>query len=127
MGKPLVGIGIALIVAGALLLGYLGLTVFRAIDAPQEVPLVKFVTGQLRVEDKAIYGHVCRDTFEINVSEPARTVILLFLAAFVLMVLAGVAKSLISAGINLVSAAGRMTHDADASRSQASSPVVRSG
>jgi hypothetical protein len=123
MGKPLVGIGIALIVAGALLLGYLGVTVFRAVDAPQDVPLVKFVASQLRVEDKAIYGHVGRDPFEINVNEPTRTVILLFLAAFVLMVLAGVAKSLISAGINLVSAARRLQHEPEPA--QATSPVIR--
>jgi len=108
MGKPLLGLGVALIVAGALLLGYLGLSVFRAIDTPQEVPLVKFVVGQLRAEDKAVHGHIGSDTFEINVSEPVRTIVLLFLAVFILMVLAGIAKSLISAGINLVSAAGRM-------------------
>lgn len=108
MGKSLLGLGIALIIAGTLLLGYLGLTVFRAIDAPQDVPVVKFTVSQLRVEDKAIYGHVGRDSFEINVSEPTRTVVLLFLAALVLMVLAGVAKSIISAGINLVSAASRL-------------------
>jgi len=123
MSKPLLGLGIALIIAGTLLLGYLGLTVFRAIDAPQEVHLVKFVVSQLRVEDKAIHGHVGRDTFEINVSEPTRTIVLLFLAAFVLMVLAGVAKSLISAGINLVSAAGRLREQPSAA--EAPSPVVR--
>ena len=123
MGKPLAGLGVALIVAGALLLIFLGYTVFRAVDAPQEVALVKFIAGTLRVEDKAIYGHAGRDTFEINVSEPTRTVILLFLAAFVLMVLASIAKALISAGINLVSAAGRLKQQPDASA--ASSPAVR--
>lgn len=123
MGKSLLGIGIALIIAGALLLGYLGLTVFRAIDAPQDVPLVKFVANQLHVEDKAIYGHVGRDPFEINVNEPTRTLILLFLAAFVLMVLAGVAKSLIAAGINLVAAAGRLKEQPETTG--VSSPVVR--
>ena len=123
MGKPLVGMGVTLIIVGALLLIFLGYTVFRAVDAPQEVALVKFVAGTLRVEDKAIYGHAGTDTFEINVSEPARTVILLFLAAFVLMVLAGIAKALISAGINLVSAAARLRERPDAVA--ASSPAVR--
>ena len=123
MGKPLVGVGVALIIAGTLLLLYLGYTVFRAVDAPQEVALVKFISGTLRVEDKAIYGHAGRDTFEINVSEPTRTVILLFLAAFVLMVFAGIAKALIAAGINLISAAGRLHQPAGTS--EASSPVVR--
>jgi hypothetical protein len=123
MGKPLVGVGVVLIIAGTLLLLYLGYTVFRAVDAPQEVALVKFIAGTLRVEDKAIYGHAGSDSFEINVSEPARTVILLFLAAFVLMVLAGIAKALISAGINLVSAAGRLKQPPDATA--ASSPAVR--
>jgi hypothetical protein len=124
MDRPLVPIGIALIVAGTALLGYLAFTVFQVIDSPQDVPLVKLIVGHLPVEDKAIYGHAGRDTFEVNVSEPARTVILLFLAAFVLMVLAGIAKSLISAGISLVSAAGRLPRAEDASRA-ASSPVVR--
>lgn len=124
MGKPLVGVGVVLIIAGTLLLLYLGYTVFRAVDAPQEVALVKFIAGTLRVEDKAIYGHAGSDSFEINVSEPTRTVILLFLAAFVLMVLAGIAKALISAGINLVSAAGRLGQQPETSEAS-SSPVRR--
>ena len=126
MGKPLLPIGLALIIAGTVLLCYLGFIVFQVVNSPQDVPLVKLIVSQLRVEDKALYGHVGRDTFELNVSEPARTVVLLFLAAFVLMVLASVARTLISAGISLVSAAGRVTHDTDASRAHASSPVVRS-
>ena len=123
MGKPLVGAGVALIVVGTLLLIFLGYTVFRAVDAPQEVALVKLVAGTLRVEDKAIYGHAGSDTFEINVSEPARTVILLFLAAFVLMMLAGISKALIAAGINLVSAAARLKEDPGSVA--AASPAVR--
>ena len=123
MGKPLVGAGVALIVVGTLLLLFLGYTVFRAVDAPQEVALIKFAAGTLRVEDKAIYGHAGSDSFEINVSEPARTIILLFLAAFVLMVLAGIAKALIAAGINLVSAAARLREQPDAIAT--SSPAVR--
>jgi len=123
MGKPLVGMGVTLIIVGALLLIFLGYTVFLAVDAPQEVALVKFIAGTLRVEDKAIYGHAGSDSFELNVSEPTRTIILLFLAAFVLMVLAGIAKALISAGINLVSAAGRLAQQPEAS--EPSSPVVR--
>ena len=126
MDKPLVPIGLALIIAGSVLLCYLGFTVFQAINSPQDVPLVKLIAGQLRVEDKAIYGHAGSDTFELNVSEPARAVVLLFLAAFVMMVLASVAKALISAGINLVSAADRMPRGAAASRAHESSPVVRS-
>ena len=125
MDRPLAPIGLALIVAGAVLLCYLGYIVFQVVNAPQDVPLVKFIVGHLRVEDKAIYGHAGSDAFEINVSEPARTVILLFLAAFVLMVLAGIAKSLISAGINLISAAGRIPRAGAESQAAATSPVVR--
>jgi hypothetical protein len=123
MDKPLLGLGIALIIAGTLLLIFLGYTVFRAVDAPQEVALVKFIASELRVEDKAVYGHAGRDTFEINVSEPARTIVLLFLAAFVLMVFAGIAKALIAAGINLVTAAGRLRQQPETGA--ASSPAVR--
>jgi hypothetical protein len=125
MGKALVPIGIALIVAGAVLLCYLGFTVFQAINSPQDVPLVKFIMSDLRVEDKAIYGHAGSDSFEFNMSEPARTVILLFLAALVLMVLASIAKTLISAGINLVSAAGRFQGGDAESQARGSSPAVR--
>jgi hypothetical protein len=123
MSKPFLGLGVALIIAGTLLLFFLGYTVIRAIDAPQEVPVVKLIVSELRAEDKAVYGHAGRDTFEINVSEPTRTIVLLFLAAFVLMVFAGIAKALIAAGINLVSAAGRLTQQPDATT--ASSPAVR--
>jgi hypothetical protein len=123
MDKPFLGLGVALIIAGTLLLIFLGYTVFRAVDAPQDVPLVRLIASELRAEDKAVYGHAGRDTFEINVSEPARTIVLLFLAAFVLMVFAGIAKALIAAGINLVSAAGRLRQQPGAV--ETSSPVVR--
>ena len=123
MGKPFLGLGVALIIAGTLLLIFLGYTVFRAVDTPQDVPLVKLIVSELRAEDKAVYGHAGRDTFEINVSEPARTIVLLFLAAFVLMVFAGIAKALIAAGINLVTAAGRLQPPPGGG--EPSSPVVR--
>jgi len=95
-------IGIVLVLGGVGLLGYIGFTVFQILDSPDQVSFVKFALSQLRLGDRMIYGHTGPEAFEFNMSESARTIVLVFLGVVLLSIACGIAKSIITAGINLI-------------------------
>lgn len=100
--KAIIAVGITLVVAGVGLLGYLGYTVFMIIDAPENVKFVDFLLSHIGKGDKMLYGHVGREPFVLNLTEPARTVVLLFFGVVIFWIVAGIAKTIISAGIGIV-------------------------
>jgi len=102
LGKIFLLVGGALVVAGVVLLGFLGVAIYQVIEAPNNVGLVKFVLENLRSGERMIYGHTGNETFELSVTEPARTVFLLFLAVMTFWIIAGIAKSIIAAGVNMI-------------------------
>ena len=102
LGKIFLLVGGALVVAGVVLLGFLGVAIYQIIEAPNDVGLVKFVLEHLRSGERMIYGHTGNETFELSVTEPARTVFLLFLAVMTFWIIAGIAKSIIAAGVNMI-------------------------
>lgn len=106
VGKPFILFGAVLVIGGVVLLGYLGVVVFQIIDSPNQVPIMKLVLEHIREGDKFIYGQTVNGSFELNLTEPARTVILLFFAVVLLAILAGIAKTIISAGINIIRFSG---------------------
>ena len=97
-------LGVVMVVAGVALLGYLGYTVFQIIDAPEQVGFVKFLLSHMGEGDVLLYGYAGSESFELNLAEPARTVLLLFFGAMIFWIIAGIAKAIIAAGIGIVHA-----------------------
>ena len=102
LGGILTLVGVALVAAGVGLLGFLGVAIFQIIDAPENVGIVKLVLAKLAVGEKMIYGHSGSEAFELSMTEPALTVILLFLAVMIFSMIAGIAKAIIAAGVNMI-------------------------
>lgn len=102
LAKAFAVVGLALVVSGVGLLGYLAYTVFLIIDAPEQVGLVKFIVSHLGTGNAVFHGHAGRETFELNFSEPARTVVLLFFSVAMFWIMAGIARAVIAAGLALV-------------------------
>lgn len=102
LAKAFSVVGLALVLAGVALLGYLGYTVFLIVDAPEKVGLVKFILSHLGSGNAVFHGHAGRETFELNFSEPARTVVLLFFGVAMFWIMARIAQSIIAAGLALV-------------------------
>jgi len=100
--KAFAALGVVMVAAGVGLLGYLGYTVFLIIDAPEKIGFVKFLLAHMGTGDRLIYGHAGNEPFELNLAEPARTVILLFFGVAIFWIVAGIAKAIISAGIGIV-------------------------
>jgi len=107
---------VVLLVLGAVFIGVgaaLGLgvawVVYMLVEDPKSIALVAQL---LEFGDKGLRG--ARGTlegrpFEIELGEPLFLLLALFVGAIVLGIVAGIAKRLIGAGVELVSAAGRKT------------------
>ena len=102
LSKGFAILGVAMVAAGVVLLGYLGYTVFLIIDAPEKVGFVKFLLDHLGTGDALIYGNAGSEFFELNLAEPARTVVLLFFGVVMFWIMAGIARAIISTGLGIV-------------------------
>jgi hypothetical protein len=100
--KAFAALGVVMVAAGVGLLGYLGYTVFLILDAPEKIGFVKFLLANMGAGDRLIYGHAGNEPFELNLTEPARTVILLFFGVVIFWIVAGIARAIIAAGIGIV-------------------------
>jgi hypothetical protein len=98
----LLALGVLLVGAGGLLLAYLGLLVFQVINSPEKVKIVQFILEHLQIGDKAFYGTVGKETFEVHLTEPVRTAIFFFLGILILGVLARILSTLISSGLEMI-------------------------
>ncbi len=95
-------LGVLLVGAGGLLLAYVGLLVYHVINTPEEVKIVQFILTHIQVGDRAIYGSIGKETFEVNVADPVRTALFLFLGVLILGVLAKILSTLISSGLEMI-------------------------
>ncbi|NOT53836.1 MAG: hypothetical protein HOP18_04445 [Deltaproteobacteria bacterium] len=95
-------LGVMLVGAGGLLLGYVGLLVYQIINPPEEVKIVQFILSHIQIGDRAIYGSIGKETFEVNVAAPVRTALFLFLGVLILGVLAKILSTLISSGLEMI-------------------------
>lgn len=99
LGRIFAPIGYLIVLAGIALLGFIGYTVFQIVNDPESVSFVKFLLGALGNGDTFLYGYVGEEPFELNLTDPARTVVLLFFGVILFWILVGIAKSIIAAGL----------------------------
>ena len=107
----LMALGVLLVGAGGLLLVYVGLLVFQIINAPEEVKIVQFILTHIQVGDRAIYGSLGKEVLEINLADPVRTALFLFLGVLILGVLARILSTLISSGLEMMRIANAQAKD----------------
>jgi hypothetical protein len=107
----LLTLGVLLVGAGGLLLVYVGLLVFQIINAPEEVKIVQFILTHIQVGDRAIYGSLGKEVLEINLADPVRTALFLFLGVLILGVLARILSTLIASGLEMMRMANTQAKD----------------
>lgn len=104
----LIALGACLVLAGGVLLLWFGQLVYDIVNAPEKVRIVQFVLEQISVEGPIISGSSTESEFELSLSEPAKTFGFFFLGVFALGVLAGIVKTLVSAGVEIIKGAMAM-------------------
>ena len=123
--RPLVLFGVLIVGVGGFLLLYLGVMVFQVINNPEKVKIVEFVLRHIQIDDKAIFGSLNHKPFEVYFSKSFRTVLFVLSGVFMIWVLAGIVKALISGGIKIIKLAlvTTRTGDDDRQSNSLSKPV----
>ena len=123
--RPLVLFGVLIVGVGGFLLLYLGVMVFQVINNPEKVKIVEFVLRHIQIDDKAIFGSLNHKPFEIYFSKSFRTVLFVLSGVFMIWVLAGIVKALISGGVKIIKLAlvTTRTGDDDRQSNSLSKPV----
>ncbi len=102
---PLILIGSLLIVAGAVLLLYVASLVYTVLNAPGDLPIVKYIMENVRAGDLALFGTFAnpddpaqKAQFDLHWSEPVRLMCFIFIGAVSVGILARILSVLISSG-----------------------------
>ena len=95
--------GVLLVVFGGVILFYLGYLALQVITDPEEVRVVEYILEQFKSGDLALYGNLEDKRYTIQLAEPLKTAIFLFIGALIVWVVARIVLTLVSGGIKMIS------------------------
>lgn len=101
----LLGVGIILILVGAAMLVYLGIFIFDAIVEPQGVGIIDLILTTATAEGRALAGRAGGFDFELWMNKPISTLLFLLVSVWALAIVAGILRSIIATGRELVKTA----------------------
>jgi hypothetical protein len=99
---PVFFIGATLVLAGAISLVYLAISVIQVIQSPQESELVQWITSTAGNTDLVLSGHFDGKKFEVHATEAFQYLFLGIIGLAMLSILATVVNALVSGGIKLI-------------------------
>jgi hypothetical protein len=97
-----VGLGCVCIAAGVAIALYAGWIVFLLIEDPKRVAIVSYLIDLSSKSLQAAHGSIDGRAFEIELGEPMYWLIFLLAGVLLLGIVAGVAKALVSVGVELL-------------------------
>ncbi len=100
--KPILWLGLSLIVLGSGSLIYLAMTTVEILQNPSQVELVKWLQSSVEESDLLVHGNIDSHTFEIEASEAVQYLFLGLIGLTMISILVSVVSSFISGGIKLV-------------------------
>jgi hypothetical protein len=95
--------GVLLVAFGGVILFYIGYLVFQVINHPEKLRIGQYILEQFKAGDLAFYGNLEDKRFTVQLAEPLKTAIFLFIGVLIVWVLARIVQSLISGGIKMIS------------------------
>ncbi len=102
----LIALGCCLLVTGGVLLLWFGQIVYQIVTEPEEVRIIQFIMEQVSYKDGSfISGSSSGQKFELILSDSAKTFVFFFLGIFVLGVLSGIIKAIVSSGVEIIKGA----------------------
>lgn len=100
-------LGVVLVLAGAVMLLYLGTVVVGILKAPDDVKLIALVFDQVQKGGLAFFGTIGESKFEFSLGEPLRTIVFVLILLWIIGALANIIKTIIGAGRDLITAGQR--------------------
>ncbi len=98
-------IGLLLVVAGASFLLYVGYTVIKIIDAPEDIKIMSALFDNITTDEKVIYGNVDAQNFNVFFSPRLQKIVYSVLGLMVLALMTQVIGTLLSAGVKIIKVA----------------------
>jgi hypothetical protein len=103
-GMVLMVLGVALVVIGALMLVYLGMTVVDMLKSPGDTRLVTLILERSQAEGQAFFGQFGESSVSFTIGEPLRTIVFVLLLLWILQAILRIITSIVGAGRDLVTA-----------------------
>lgn len=100
----LIVLGVVLVVIGALMLVYLGMTVLDILKAPGDTELVTLILEQTSEQGQAFFGTFGQSKIEFTLGEPLRTMLFVLVLLWILGAVLRIIMAIIGAGRDLVTA-----------------------
>jgi len=100
--KLLVLSGSVLILVAVTVLSLTGVFVYQLFYEPENVRLVQFLMENLKVSDRAFFGHVGGSDFYINMADQVKYFLYLFVTIIIVSILVSMFRGILSAGVALI-------------------------
>ncbi len=107
LDKTLVVLGLALVAMSVALLFYIGISAYKFLQNPEQIAFVQIITESANGSDRAAYGTFQGNDFDLHLSLAVTWGFILLVLIMLLGTLAGVAGTIMTAGLNLVKAGQR--------------------
>ncbi|MCB1681336.1 MAG: hypothetical protein H6858_00875 [Rhodospirillales bacterium] len=98
-------VGLVLVIAGAGFLLYVGFTVIKIIDTPEDIKILSVLFENIKGDEKVIYGNAGPQDFNVYFSPRLQKIIYSVLGLMILAVMTQLIGGLLSAGVRIIRAA----------------------
>ncbi len=98
-------VGGVLLIFGVVQLLYMGIVIYQVVQDPGNVGLVKYMMSHLNLDDPAVRGAVSNTPFEMTLGRPVRFMLYIIIGILTLSVLASILRTIVSAGVKILSLA----------------------
>ncbi|MCL4679584.1 MAG: hypothetical protein KJ017_13425 [Alphaproteobacteria bacterium] len=95
-------VGLVLVVAGAGFLLYVGITVIKVIDTPEDIKIFSVLFENITGDEKVVYGNVDQQEFNIFFSARLQKIVYSVLGLMILALMTQVIGTLLSAGVKII-------------------------
>ncbi|MGI9510658.1 MAG: hypothetical protein ACR2QJ_15070 [Geminicoccaceae bacterium] len=102
VGVLLIVLGVALMIAGIVMLVYLGMTVLDILKSPEDAELVALLLEQTKEQGQAFFGTFGDNKVEFTLGEPLRMVLLILVLLWILGAVLRIIGVIIGVGRDLV-------------------------
>lgn len=95
-------VGLVLVVAGAGFLLYVGITVIKVIDTPEDIKIFSVLFENITGDEKVVYGNVDQQEFNIFFSARLQKIVYSVLGLMILALMTQVIGTRLSAGVKII-------------------------
>ncbi|MCB1593076.1 MAG: hypothetical protein KDI90_11565 [Alphaproteobacteria bacterium] len=95
-------VGLVLVIAGAGFLLYVGFTVIKIIDTPEDIKIFSILFENITSDEKVIFGNAGMQDFNVYFSPRLQKIVYSVLGLMILALMTQLISTLLSAGVKII-------------------------